>query len=91
MARITINMTFKEAILVMVEGNPGAVAVLGQLFKKRGEDAIVLCCHLDEMGIYGSDIWIAYKDVCGEKIDKLIPMITDRKIKALVESAKREV
>ena len=28
-------------------------------------------CRLDDLELYGSGIWLAYKDVCGEDIEKL--------------------
>jgi len=54
-----------EAFLVLAKGNPGAIRVLNELLTfgefKRGVLAIMA---LDELGIRGADIWVAYKDLC---------------------------
>ncbi|MFA5071158.1 MAG: hypothetical protein WC511_02195 [Candidatus Pacearchaeota archaeon] len=66
----------------MAEGNPGAITVLMLLF--RDEPRIDPMCafiglgailHLDSMELYGSNIWILYKDICGESIEKVIGVL----------------
>lgn len=90
MSRIQLEMSVEEAMLAMCDGNPGAATVIGQLFQKRGIDALILLCHLDDMEIYGSKIWIAYKDVCKQNIDNLIKMIPERrKLQDAIAKAER--
>lgn len=79
MSRINSEMTGKEVIIVMCGGNPGAVNVCLMLIEKD-EWAFVDMCHLDDMGIYQSDIWICYKDICHENIEELINKIRDHSI-----------
>lgn len=89
MGRLTTD-NMLEAMEVMSDGNPGAADVCGQLFEKKGLASIDLLRHLDAAEIYGPDIWIAYKDVCNQKIDDLIKLIPQRDVlKASVEGAKR--
>ncbi len=79
-----------EAVEIMSDGNSDAASVCTQLFEQKGLDAIWLFCHLDDAEIYGSDIWIAYKDVCKGKIKDLIALIPQKDmIKASVSGAKR--
>lgn len=90
MKRITLESNMLEAIEAMCEGNPGAATVCGQLFQKKGLDSILLLCKLDDAEIYGPDIWIAYKDVCKEKLDDLVKLIGQPEmLKASVAGAKR--
>ena len=61
--RINVAMTLKEAILVMGEGNPGALRALLELATKADMPWIIPFGHLDEAGAYGPKIWMLYKDV----------------------------
>lgn len=80
--RIELGMSFKEIMLVMAKGNPGALTVLVQLVK-RGEqvdpDALIgPMAHilmLDTYNIYEDKIWMLYKDLCGEDISKMIAVL----------------
>ena len=78
--RINADMTIKDAVVAMCDGNPGALTVLCDLYEKKGSDAIWLMCHLDDAGVYGSHIWLAYKDVCHENLDDLIALIPKREL-----------
>jgi hypothetical protein len=72
--RLTPNDTLVEAAAKLVDGNPGAahaVAALihaasagvdpGQPFGPHGP-----LFALDELELYGPDIWCLFKDVCGQ-------------------------
>jgi hypothetical protein len=66
-----------DVMLKMSEGNPGAVTVLIELYDKTPEidpmsalDGLGAIMWLDTFGIYGSRIWMLYKDVCGQDIAK---------------------
>ena len=61
--RISGEMTIKEAVLVMAEGNPGALKALLELATKADMPWIVPFGHLDEASVYGPRIWMLYKDV----------------------------
>ena len=70
--RIKGNMNFVEMLYEMSEGNPGALDVLGQLVAHKTQNwagGLGLILNLDTHRIYGSDIWVLYKDICGEDID----------------------
>ena len=64
----------------LCEGNPGALGVLMRIWKEGQAidpytDPLLLILMFDSFGIYGSDIWILYKDVCGQKLNKTIALI----------------
>lgn len=80
MGRIDITQdTIFEVVLKMAEGNPGAVTILMRLIKEgefidrmdwmQGLGSIV---ELDHLGIYGSRIWVLYKDYNGEDLPRMI-------------------
>lgn len=57
-----------EAILmVMSEGNPGALSVLFQTAERGCFNEVAF--NLLEQDIVGSDIWIQYKDIHKEDIE----------------------
>lgn len=67
--RITgLNMSILEIMSALSEGNPGALRVLMALFSDGAGFLDVLGC--DSKRLYGSRIWMLYKDVCGESIDR---------------------
>jgi hypothetical protein len=77
--RITLNDSLIESIMKLMDGNPGAMSVCTMLIKEYstidpqsalGPLSGVL--SLDTHGIYGSNIWIFYKDICGESITDVI-------------------
>lgn len=69
--RINLDMVPVEAIVKMAEGNPGATHVMAQLLKPDLVEGFMDICRLDDLELYGSDIWLAYKDVCRMDIEKL--------------------
>ena len=80
MARINdLSMTTIEIITSLADGNPGAVRVMIEMLENGdridpdsalgGLGAIL---SLDTHGIYGSRIWMLYKDVCGEDVAKTL-------------------
>ena len=68
--RITgLDMSIFEIVGALSEGNPGALRVLMELFGKDGAGFLdVFGC--DSKRLYGSRIWMLYKDVCGEDIER---------------------
>ena len=71
-----------DIMIKMSEGNPGAVTVLMELYKETPETdpmsalgGLGPIMWLDTFGIYGSRIWMLYKDVCGQDVEKTNWMI----------------
>jgi len=69
--RIELTDTGIDVILKLSEGNPGAVTVCMEVLKKGTEidpDAfgggLMQLLGFDTLGLYGSRIWMLYKDVC---------------------------
>lgn len=76
--RIGPSCTVVEAVLAMSDGNPGAAVVMTQLVKystdkqeKGPWPSLSYLLDLDEAGLYGSDVWVAFKDLCGQDIAAL--------------------
>lgn len=80
--RIKLEDTSVQIGVKMSEGNIGAATVIVQLFKRNAEidpqsalGPYSSVLHLDSLGIYGSKIWMLYKDVCSEDIRKMIALL----------------
>lgn len=81
MSRLRLEMNFNDMLFVLSEGVPGAITVIMDAFRKGDEvdpdgmGAWGFVINLDMMEIYGSRIWMLYKDVCGENISNTIAMV----------------
>jgi len=80
--RLDENGTLEDTLTKLSEGNPGALHVClnSYRFSPIIDPDNALGCNaplhiLDTFGIYGSRIWILYKDVCGEDIVKFIAVL----------------
>ena len=90
--RITLQDTTMDIFLKLAEGNPGAINVMIQLMDetpKIDSDHILggmgHILSLDEMEIYGPNIWVLYKDVCGESILNFISLLRGRQLGLISE------
>lgn len=80
--KLTLNDTVQDVIVKMSEGNPGAMTVCMGLLREGGgidPDGVTgglgLVLHLDSLGLYGSHIWMLYKDVCGHDLTKMCAIL----------------
>lgn len=75
MSRIQLTDSIPEVLTKLSEGNPGAVTVMIRLIQDGdGIDpdswagSLTPMLSLDSYRIYGSHIWILYKDICKQDI-----------------------
>lgn len=80
--RITLNDNGITMIKKLAEGNPGAVSVMAEMFASNEridpDDApggFGPILSLDTYGIYGSRIWMFYKDVCGQNLTAMLAVM----------------
>lgn len=80
--KLQLTDTMLDVTVKMAEGNPGAMTVIMRLIKENaaidpdsalGEWGAILM--LDDLGIYGSAIWVLYKDTCGQNIANFVATI----------------
>ena len=81
-AKIQLTDNMNDVFFKMSQGNPGALTVLVQLLEQTpiiDPDALLKglgsILALDTLGIRGSEIWILYKDVCGESIIEVLLLL----------------
>jgi hypothetical protein len=80
--RIKLGDTTMSAIIKMSEGNPGAMSTLMEIISKNPEidpDDLMQgfgpILHLDSIGIYGTDIYILYNDICERDITETLAVL----------------
>jgi hypothetical protein len=78
-SRIKLEDTPIDSMVKLAEGNPGALTVMLSLVKSNEEidpqgfmGPLGSILSLDSHGIYGSRIWMFFKDVCGEDLTKMV-------------------
>lgn len=74
---IRLGGTVMDMMLIMSEGNPGALSVLAKIMKDdpTGFGTVL---HLDDMNIRGPQIWLGFKDFAGEDLDKFTEAVSGR-------------
>jgi len=70
--RIKMGDNPMDIVIKMSEGNPGAMNALMQL-TSTFDTALILT--LDTLGIYGTDIYVLYSDICNRDIMKMVTVI----------------
>lgn len=88
--KINHDMTLKDVIFIMSEGNPGAISVIMKLLEEDQTTGFFDILNLDDMNMRGSAIWIAYKDFCGCDLQKFQYAVRNRN-KEMVELVKNEM
>ncbi|MBR2704038.1 MAG: hypothetical protein IKE91_01045 [Clostridia bacterium] len=73
--RITQEMSDSKVLLTMAAGKPAAIALLSKLYQADKGPFMYALYVLDSIGIYGSNIFRLYADVCDEDINKFYDVI----------------
>ena len=92
--RIELTDTTFDAIYKLSEGNPGAATVCARMLQEGGAidpdafgNGLANLLSLDTHGIYGSRIWMLYKDACGESLIHTIAMLRAVQLELITEDA----
>lgn len=75
--RISVHGGELSVLAEMADGNIGALSVLSQM-READKFAMIKWLDLEDMNIRGSQIWVAYKDHCGENMEEFIKCINRR-------------
>ncbi len=80
MGKIRIFDDPTSIIIKLSEGNPGAINVCSLLIKEGGaiypyEDGFEYIKNLDNIGIYGTDIYVLWNDICQCDLAKMISLL----------------
>lgn len=92
MSKVTLTDNIQKALVKIVEGNPGALTVCMSMLKhgdeigpECGASLIPILC-LDDMGIYGSRIWMLYKDVYQMNLAHTLGLLRARQLGIISET-----
>lgn len=80
MSRIKLFDNPANAITKLSEGNPGAINACCLLIKDGGHiypyiDGFEYIKNLDNIGIYGTDIYVLWNDICQCDLAKMISLL----------------
>lgn len=91
--RVTLEDSTLSTLVKMSDGNPGAMTVLSGLIKEVPQidpqcalGGLMVVLVFDDLGIYGSDIWLLYKDVCDSDFVRLVGLLRGRQLGYCKES-----
>ena len=80
--KINLDDTPQDMVIKLSGGNPGALTVCLDIVQRGGsidpdgfDGGIGSLLLFDSMSLYGSRIWMLYKDVCGEDLVKTVAML----------------
>ncbi len=98
MLRLDQSDTLETAILKLSGGVGGAIEVLAEVVKQGAaihpeleSSGIGHLLLLDELGIYGTDIYILYRDKCGSDIRQLLLLLRAAQLGKYPKSKLREL
>ncbi len=87
MSRVTLKDTMQDVVIKLAEGVPGALHICMNILKQGAiidpdgaMDGLGVLLSLDDMQIYGSDIWMLYKDVCNENLVDMLAVLRARQL-----------
>lgn len=76
--RIGAHDSLQDIIIKMSEGNPGALTALVEVVKADPVMGFMDLLHLDDMGMRGPQIWVAFKDHCKQDLAAFVKAIRER-------------
>jgi hypothetical protein len=82
-----MNESIIEMLKIASDGNPGAATVLVNLFKNFQIEVIE---RLLEYNIKGPQIWVLYKDLCGEDFTIMEKVVMSCPKELLIEACSKE-
>lgn len=98
MERITLQDDGMSAMLKMADGNPGAVTAMMELLQddnKTDPDSFIggigNILSLDTIGIYGTDIYVLWSDICGRDIVKMISLLRGHQLGFITSELLKEI
>jgi len=91
--RINGKETMMDVMFKMSDGNPGALTALMEIFKENPKidpqdflQGLGPILSLDSMGIYGTDIYVLYSDICNRDLPKMLAVIRSVQLGLFTES-----
>ena len=79
--RIKLEDNTRNVIMKMSNGNPGAMDAVMRLLKPNNIDpdnvlgGLGMVLLMDTYGIYGTDIYVLYNDICDRNLPKMVAVL----------------
>jgi hypothetical protein len=99
MSKIKLNDDIKTILFNMSDGNQGALTVLMELLKPQTNeidpDSLLggfgSILSLDTIGIYGTDIYVLYNDICDQNLTLFIALLRAHQLGLINDVLLRDV
>ncbi|AZB07466.1 hypothetical protein EG344_00725 [Chryseobacterium sp. G0162] len=81
MSKIQLTDNTMDVVVKMSEGNPGAMGAIMEILTKGGTidpnamGGLGSVLFLDTLGIYGTDIYILFSDICDRSLSKMLAVL----------------
>jgi hypothetical protein len=82
MSKINLEDNFFDVGIKLSNGNPGAIAAIAEIANNGAKidpddfmGGISPLLQLDDMEIYGTDIYVLYSDICDKDITKMLAVL----------------
>jgi len=97
--RIGLNDSVMSIVTKMSDGNPGAMNVIMTLLQPETTEidpdntmgGIGVILSLDSIGIYGTDIYVLYNDICDNNLIKFIAIIRSWQLGFITDVLLRDI
>jgi hypothetical protein len=94
--KLDLNDSMQDVMFKMSEGNPGALTVCLNVLK-NGENidpdnamgGLGVILSLDTLGLYGSKIWMLFKDVCESDLAQMLAVLRGHQLGYLSDAQVR--
>lgn len=87
MGRLGLHDTKMSALVKMSDGNPGAAVAITEIMTQHSSidpqsalGGLGVLLSFDDMGIYGTDIYVLYSDKCGRDVRKLLMLMRSHQL-----------
>ena len=95
--RLELTDSPLDMIMKMMDGNPGAMGALTEMVQTgqsidpdAWHSAFAHIFGLDSAGIYGTDIYVLWSDICGRNMAKMIAVLRAKQMGHLAESVLKD-
>ncbi len=76
--KISVNDDTIDVVTKITQSNFGALMVINQFIELYPKSVLAKIIILEELNLHGPEIWIGYKDYCGQDINKFIECLDKR-------------
>jgi hypothetical protein len=86
--KLNPTTSLNDAIKRIAEGNTGAASVLALIVKELPDRAMTIFHSIDQQGIYGNDLWVAFSTLCRQDMRAMLVGIGDGSLQVALKATR---